>query len=246
LRATCPPDAGYERTARSALVHGEQLCQQPLVFGVEFGQQHHLVIQATRERIVLVEVIGQAGGTQQAVGGPVQHGVAQDHVEVTRAPIARVAERAHGDLGAVEPLAHVIVGLALEIEAHAAQREGPEALSGAPVQREVQGAYRKTGIAESLGEGAGHARSHGEVVIAHLVRAAERGAGLDRDGGIGEDLVVEHLQPGAHVAIGGAHAGLVEPARHPEHQRQVQHRRARQLRTLGPLQPRHLADDLGQ
>ena len=108
------------------------------IFVIEIGQPHHLVMQAARERVGLVEhacctsrdVSAELapGATEHGAttGRPVQRRLSDDRVPVARVATPRIAKGTHADLSAVQSPIHVVVRLFCIRQAPAAQRKGGE------------------------------------------------------------------------------------------------------------------------
>src|SRR2546425_5740446 len=78
------------------------------------------------------ETVARASRGEQRTGGrAVERGVAQDHVLVGRAGVARVAGRPDHDLAAAQAPADVVVRLAFERAGHAADEARAETLAPA-------------------------------------------------------------------------------------------------------------------
>ena len=75
-------------------------------------------------------------GEQLACRGAVEDRVADDQMLVRHVGVCRPPERPDDQLAPAQPLAHVVVGLALELEVHPPAGEGAEALSRAPGEPE--------------------------------------------------------------------------------------------------------------
>src|SRR5690242_13665356 len=98
-------------------------------------------------------------GEEVSGGGAVEHGVAHD--DVVARLVRCVGRGGHDDLATAEPLADVVVRLALEQEANATGQEGAEALARAALRRDLQGAIRQAISAMLAGDGVRDARTDG-------------------------------------------------------------------------------------
>src|SRR5204862_6219162 len=81
-------------------------------------------------------VAGAPRGKEPSGGGAIERGVAEQNVRTGAVP--GTAERPDDDLAAAQPFAYVIVGLALEMQMHARQRERATALTGAAAEADPQ------------------------------------------------------------------------------------------------------------
>src|SRR6266446_1779171 len=139
-------------------------------------------------------------GEQRSGGRPVQRGVTQEDVLVGATRGCRLAERPDHDLAAREPLADVVVRFPLELEVHPREGERSETLPRGPAEAEANRSLGQADVAEPLGDPAGDARAHRQVVIADVVHARERAAGVEPRRERVENLVVQRLHSGTVVA----------------------------------------------
>ena len=70
-----------------------------------------------------------------------------------------------GDLAPVHPLAHVVVGLALQRKLHPGGEEGPEGLPGAAREAQAHRAFREPGVAVAEGDRAGQPGPCGALAV---------------------------------------------------------------------------------
>ena len=121
-----------------------------------------------------------AGDTAEialALNCAVQHGIADDDRLLRHD--ARIARRIDHDAAAREALADIIVGLALELEAHAAREPRPEALAGRAGELYVDGLVGQSGMAVELCDLAGQHGTGGAVGVADRGLDADRSATVD-------------------------------------------------------------------
>src|SRR5439155_5999716 len=182
------------------------------------------------------------GGEQLAGGRPVQRRIPQENVLVRAARGRRLAERSDHDLAAREPLADVVVRFPLELEVHPREGERAEALTRTPPEPETDRSRWQADVAVPLGDPPGDARAHREVVVADVVHAGERAAGVEPRRERLEYLVVERLDARTVIALHRPATRLLA-SRHRvgEEQRQVEHLRAGHLGMIHALPQLHPA-----
>ena len=89
-------------------------------------------ITATAPRVPHREPVARLPGGEELAGrGAVQHRVADDEVLVRGVRVRGAPERPDDQLAAAQPLADVVVRLALQLEVHAPAGERAEALARA-------------------------------------------------------------------------------------------------------------------
>src|SRR5262245_9173478 len=93
---------------------------------------------------------GDAAEIALALDGAVQHGVADDD-RFLRLESA-IGRRPDDDAAARETLADIVVGVAFELEGHAAREPSAEALAGRSGQAHVNGVVRQAVVAIALGD----------------------------------------------------------------------------------------------
>jgi hypothetical protein len=186
-----------------------------------------------------------AGGEETAARGAVERGVAEHQVLVRARGVGGAPERADDDLAAGKALAHVVVGLALEVEMDALDREGAEALARAAGESQLHATVRQPRIAQAARNLARDARTHREVVIADGIVARERQAAFEIRLELLDDLAIERDDARPVVACLGAAACRVRRAlgRRQQH-REVEQRGARHLGVIHPHQQVVPPDDL--
>src|SRR5206468_6578334 len=137
----------------------------------------------------------------------------------------------------------VVVRFPLELEVHPREGERAEALTRTPPEPETDRSRWQADVAVPLGDPPGDARAHREVVVADVVHAGERAAGVEPRRERGEYLVVERLDARTVIARHGATAWCVACRdRVGEEQRQVEHLRAGHLGMIHALQQLHPSD----
>ena len=120
---------------------------------------------------------GDAAEIAFALDRAVEHGVADDDRFLRHE--TGVDCRADDDAAAREALADIIVGVAFELEGHAAREPGAEALTGCAGQLDVDRAVGKSLVAVALGDLAGQHGARSAVGVAdrgddpHLLAAVE-------------------------------------------------------------------------
>ena len=112
----------------------------------------------------------------------------------------RVGRRPHDDLSAGHALADVVVGLTLQHQAQAGGAPGAEALAGAPLEAQLDGARREALEAVTAGDLAGDAGADGEVAVADGGRYVHRLAPFDGGEDLWEELLVQR-RIGSVVAL---------------------------------------------
>src|SRR5690606_1569492 len=117
------------------------------------------------------------GGEQLAAGGAVQAGIADDG-RVLRAEGAVLRRRDH-QLAAGPTLAHVIVGIAFQVEVKATGIPYTEALPGCALETEGDGCVLHALVAMHAGDLAGHAAADGAVAVADLQFELAAALGVD-------------------------------------------------------------------
>src|SRR4029077_2031966 len=131
------------------------------------------------------------------------------------------------NLATAQAFADVVVRLTLELEVHARQREGAEALPGTPPEPQPQ--PRSRPLAAVLPRQLpGDTRADCEVVIADRI---------DPGGNplLVENLGVERDETGSNIPFDRAPARLGLVFRRREQQRKIEQARARSLRSLDAL-----------
>src|SRR6266704_2817492 len=113
-----------------------------------------------------------------------------------RSPTPPAAKRwPDDDLATAEPLAHVVVRLALEVQVHARQSERSETLAGAPAEAQPQwGSGSPPRAPVDARDFAGDAGPHGPVVIPDRDHARYRILPL-------ENLGIERHEAGTNVPL---------------------------------------------
>src|SRR5262249_21243112 len=106
---------------------------------------------------------------------------------------AAIGRRPDDDAAARETLADIVVGVALELEGHAAREPGAEALAGGAVQAYVDGAGGQAGGAEALGDFARNDGAGGAVGVPDLAVDPHLGAALDRVFRLRDQPAVENV-----------------------------------------------------
>ena len=145
-----------------------------------------------RPRIPDREPVARLTGRVQLAGGrAVQDRVADDQVLVRRVGVRGPTERPDDELTAAQPLAHVVVRLALELEVHAASGERAEALSRAPRETEPYRPGGEPGVAVALRDHPGHSRADRQVMVVDRVVAREGQSALQVRLEVGQDFRVE-------------------------------------------------------
>ena len=104
---------------------------------------------------------------------------------------ARLARGVDRDPPAGEALADVVVRVPLELEAHAAGEERPEALPARAPRPDVDGVVGKAGVAVAPGHLAREHRAHRAVEVPHLRLDPHRRAPVEGGAGLPDELVVE-------------------------------------------------------
>ena len=97
------------------------------------------------------------------------------------------------DAAAGEPLAEVVVGVAVEAQGHAPGHEGAEALSGRAGEGQVDGPVGQAGAAVAAGDLVAEQGADGAVDVADAQLRAHRRAVLDGRPALLEERVVERL-----------------------------------------------------
>ena len=145
------------------------------------------------------------------------------------------------DLAAAQPLADVVVGLALQLEVHAPAGERAEALARAAGEAEPHRARRQPRVAVPLGDGARDPRAHREVVVVDRIVARERQAALEvRLELASGSRASSETTPGPVVPrLGAPRARRLRPVAACPRVRRQQHRQVEHLRPrhVGPLDP---------
>src|SRR5690606_18580166 len=103
---------------------------------------------------------------QLAAGGAVQAGIADDR-RILRAEDAVLRRRDH-QLAAGHALAHVIVGIAFQIEVEATGIPDTEALPSSALETEGDGCVLHALVAMHASDLTGHATADGAVAVADL------------------------------------------------------------------------------
>ena len=148
-----------------------------------------------------------------AAGGTVEHHVADDDVLLGRDP--RVGGRAHHQAAAAQPLADVVVGVAVEGEGDAVREPGAEGLAGGAAQRDADGVVGQSRLAVPAGDLAAQHAPDGAVAVADRQLDLHRVAVLERRLGEGDDLVVEGLVEAVVLLDHPPDEREVEPTRLP-------------------------------
>ena len=107
------------------------------------------------------------GGEQLAAGRAVQTGVTDDRRFLTLE--AALWRRVDHDLAAGHALAHIIVGITLQIEMQAARVPHPETLARGAMEPDGDRGVRHAPVPVTPGDFAGQARADGAVVVANPV-----------------------------------------------------------------------------
>ena len=159
----------------------------------------HALDHGTRPGVAHRETLAGASGDEDvAAGRAVEHGVAHQHGLVREE--TGVVRRADRDLAPVDALAHVVVRLAHQVQAHAAHKPRAKRLPGRALEVEVDRAFRQPLVAVLFRDAAGDTTAHGAIDVPDRVGAADRRALLDRLLDVQEDAVVQRLA-GAVVAV---------------------------------------------
>src|SRR5262249_589481 len=93
---------------------------------------------------------GEARGVHLGSGGAGEDGVPDDQVLLGREACAR--RRTDDDAAPGKTLAHVVVGIALELECHARSEERAEALTGRALEPDADAVVGETGRAPEAGD----------------------------------------------------------------------------------------------
>ena len=135
-----------------------------------------------------------AGDTAEialALDRAVEHGVADDDRFLRHD--AGVSGRADDDAAARKPLADIVVGVAFELERHAAREPGAKALPGGAGELDVDGVRAQAGMVVALGDHAGEHGAGGAVGVADGRFDAHRPAVLDRVLRLRDQAAVENV-----------------------------------------------------
>ena len=165
---------------------------------------------------------GGARGIQFAAGGAVQAGIAHDD-RLTRHEV-RARGRLQDDFARCHALAHIVVGLALEMQMQSAGIPHAEALAGGTLQSDDERRLAHAGVPPALGDFAGNTRADGPVKI--VDRVGEPAPGFR---GYRRLHVAEHLLA-QHALVEGLVMRIDAVLRFAGHQRGIgQHRRQIEL-----------------
>ena len=135
---------------------------------------------------------------------------------------ARRARRIDREAPAREALAHVVVRVPLELDAHPAGEERAEALPARTLGPDVDGVVGKAGVAMAPGDLAREHRPHRTVGVAHIHLDPHRLSPVDGRAGLPDELVVEGAFEAVVLLLAvvdrdpRSHLGLVEDAREVE------------------------------
>ena len=168
---------------------------------------------------------GQPAEEGAPARGAVEHGVADD--DVLLGGEGDAVGRHHRERPAGQALARVVVGVAVQGEAHARRQPAAEGLAGRAGQVDLDGVGRQALGAVRLGDARAEHAAHAAVDVAHGGVDLHRLLGLDREARLAQQLpvevVLEHrrrqLDAPAHGALGQLgevqDVGEVDPARLP-------------------------------
>ena len=115
---------------------------------------------------------------QLATGRAVQRDVADDHVVLRRE--GRILRREDGDSSTGEPLADVIVGIALETERHATRHERPKTLTRRAIEADADRVIGQTGGAPLASDLTARDGTDDAIDVTDLERAFDLLTALDR------------------------------------------------------------------
>mmetsp|Transcript_29811 Transcript_29811/g.51463 ORF Transcript_29811/g.51463 Transcript_29811/m.51463 type:complete len:1285 (+) Transcript_29811:323-4177(+) len=127
----------------------------------------HALHHGQRARVAHAEPLAGLAPEEGLAGrGPVQAHVAHDHVVLRHEALRQRGRlRVDGDLAAAEALAHVVVGVAVDLEVHALGDGEAQALAGVAGELEVHGALGQALGAVLLGDVVGEHGAHGAVQV---------------------------------------------------------------------------------
>ena len=125
---------------------------------------------------------GDAGRVESSPGGTVETRVADDHRILGAEPAP--AGRPDDELAAGHALAHVVVGVALQVHVQPARVPDAEALTGGPGEAHDEWVLGHAVVTVAPRDLAGHARADGAVIIADLVAELTAAPGLDGAHGV--------------------------------------------------------------
>ena len=132
---------------------------------------------------------GEAVEERAALGGAVEHGVADEHVLLGGE--GRLVGRAHGDDAAGEALGGVVVGVADQRQLDAGRQPGAERLARRSAEGQLRRALGQPVDAPHLRHGARQDAADGAVDVADSELAGHRAAMVDRLLAVGDQVVVE-------------------------------------------------------
>src|SRR5262249_60328014 len=96
------------------------------------------------------------------------------------------------DAATRQPLADIIVGVAFELEGHAAREPGPETLAGGAGEPHVDGVVGQPFVAITLGDFAREHGADGAVSVLDGRHDSHRRAAIERDLRLRDQLAVEN------------------------------------------------------
>ena len=132
---------------------------------------------------------GHAVEVGLALGGAVEHGIADD--DVLGAVATEIVGTANDHAAARQSFADIVIGLADQIEGDAAGQEGRKALAGRTVELRMDGVVGQTGMGIAACDLAREHRAHGAVDVADRQDEADRLALFERLGRLLDQLVIE-------------------------------------------------------
>ena len=129
-----------------------------------------------------------------ALDGAVEHRVAGNNLFGSEAP--EIVGRAHDDASSRQALAHVVIGLAHQVQRDAPCQEGTERLSGHAIELDMDGVVRQPFVREAAHHLAGEHGAHGPVHVADGLDEADLLATFQcRPCLLDQDMIQRALQP---------------------------------------------------
>ncbi len=187
---------------------------------------------------------GNAAEVAFAFDRAVEHGVA-DNDRFLRHD-AGVGGRPHDDPPAGETLADIVVGVAFELEGHAAREPGTETLAGRAGELHMDGAVRQPGMAIALRDLAREHRAGGAVGVPNGGDDAHAGAAVERRARLGNEPAVEDVMNLVILRLAMMNAHPVRRLRLEEQLGEIEAFGFPVLDHLALVEHLHLADHLGE
>ena len=123
----------------------------------------------------------------------VEHGVADDD-RLLRNELHRLARRIDDQAAAGEALADIVVGLAFQLQRHAAREPRAEALSGRAPEADMDGVVGQPGMAVPLGDFAREHGARGAVGVQDRKLEAGLAAEVERGLALGDQRAVDNVE----------------------------------------------------